>query len=385
MSVRVLWISDSPFLATGFGRVTRELTSRLAVIPGLEVACLGWGYDGWPYDLADYPARVYPAANDCRGDEFERAVNDFQPDVVISLAEIWMIQWLHSHPVRGRFRWIAYLPIDSGPVYPPWEPILMGIDEIVVMSRFGQEVLRQGLPSKRTHLIYHGVNTSCFRPLQERNQLKQHERFRDRFIIGCVARNQPRKNIPALVKAFALLKDRLPDLHLYLHMNPCDVGYDLVTLLRRYGLHGRADVSNPEFSLTQGFPDEQLNRLYNLFDLTVLPSNAEGFGLPIIESLAAGVPVVATDFSACTELVRGRGELVKILTTMTVGTNLVEHAIIDVEDLARCIEKLYRNSELREQYAVAGRQFAESLSWDLLIPQWLDVLSQVTGKTFPSP
>ena len=62
--------------------------------------------------------------------------------------------------------------------------------------------------------------------------------------------------------------------------------------------------------------------------------------------------------------------------------NLVEHAIIDVEDLARCIEKLYRNSELREQYAVAGRQFAESLSWDLLIPQWLDVLSQATGKTF---
>ena len=64
------------------------------------------------------------------------------------------------------------------------------------------------------------------------------------------------------------------------------------------------------------------------------------------------------------------------------GTNLVEHAIIDVEDLARCIEKLYRNSELREQYALAGRQFAESLSWDFLIPQWLDVLSQATGKTF---
>ena len=183
----------------------------------------------------------------------------------------------------------------------------------------------------------------------------------------------------ALVKAFASLCATIDNLHLYLHMDPCDVGYDIVTLLRRYRLEGHADVSGPDFSLRQALEDEQLNRLYNLFDLTVLASMGEGFGLPILESFAAGVPVVATDYSACSELVRGRGELVRILTTTTVGANLIEHAVIDVEDLAASIEKLYRNPDLCRQYAEAGLAFARSLSRDALMPQWLQLISLAAG------
>jgi glycosyltransferase involved in cell wall biosynthesis len=125
--------------------------------------------------------------------------------------------------------------------------------------------------------------------------------------------------------------------------------------------------------------DEQVNRLYNLCDVTVLPSTGEGFGLPIIESLAAGVPVVATDYSACPELVRGRGELARILTTVTAGTNLIEQAVLDVDDLAARIEKLYRDPALIREYSEAGRRFAESLHWDQLVPEWLAVIRAATG------
>ena len=135
-------------------------------------------------------------------------------------------------------------------------------------------------------------------------------------------------------------------------------------------------MSSPDFLALR---DDQLNRLYNLCDITALPSNAEGFGLPILESMSAAVPVVATDYSACTELVRGRGELAKILTTLTTGTNLMEHAVIDVDDLARCIEKLYLNPDLVRDYGKAGREFAETLAWDNLMPKWLEVISLASG------
>ncbi|HAM71146.1 MAG TPA: hypothetical protein DCM86_05840 [Verrucomicrobiales bacterium] len=378
--LRILWVSDSPLMATGFARVTREVVGRLLFQPGLEVTCLGWGYDGWPYDPARFAGRIYPCVASRHGGEvFERVVNEFRPQVVITLGEIWMLQWLQSHPARGEFKWIAYLPIDGGPVYPPWEPILRGMDEIVAMSAFGQEILRAGVPSKRIHLIPHGVDPGVFRPLANRIELKSEPRIRGKFVIGCVARNQPRKNIPALVKAFSRVVEKHQQLHLILHMNPCDVGHDLVTLLKRYGLEGCADVGSPHFSHQEGVSDEELNVLYNVCDLTVLPTNAEGFGLPIIESLAAGTPVVATDHSACPELVRGRGELARVAAMLTVGTNLIEHAIVDVDDLAACIERLYLDPERLRSHGRAGRAFAETLAWDNLLPQWLRVIGMVSG------
>ena len=383
MNVRILWLSDSPLLATGFGRVTREVVSRLARVSGMEVACLGIGYDGWPSDRARFPVTLYPSGGGSHGqDTFERVVQEFKPDVVITLAELWMIDWLPSHPCRPRFKWIAYVPLDAAPFYRPWESLLRDMDEVVAMSGFGRRVLQTGVPSRRIHRIYHGVDPAIFRPLPERAELKNHERFRGKFVIGCVARNQPRKNIPALVQAFAKLSKDIENLHLYLHMNPCDVGYDLVTLLRRHRLEGKADVSSPDLSLSQALGDEQLNRLYNLFDLMALPTMGEGFGLPIIESLAAGVPVVATDCSACSELVRERGALVRPATTLTMGTNLIEQAIIDVDDLAAQIEGLVRDPARVREYSAAGLEFARSLSWEVLLPEWIKVVELASGVDF---
>ena len=158
------------------------------------------------------------------------------------------------------------------------------------------------------------------------------------------------------------------------------IGNGVTTIAPAPPARGESRRERAGLQSDQSLSDEQLNRLYNLFDVTVLPSTGEGFGLPIIESLAAGVPVVATDCSACSELVRGRGELVRVLTTVTVGTNLIEHAVIDVEDLARCIEKLYRNPKLAKQYSDTGLAFARSLNWESLTALWLQLIRSTTGR-----
>ena len=378
--LKVLWISDSPSFATGFGRVTREITQRLARHPGLEIACLAWGFQGNASASASQPIRLYPTApGTCGQDDFEATVKDFSPDVVITLGELRMVEWLADHRLRGHFKWVGYIPLDGGPFYPPWEPVIAQMQEVIAMSEFGRGVLQSGARSKCVKRISHGVDTDIFKPLVNRTEIKRHPRFDGRFVIGCVARNQPRKNLPALVIAFAELASRYPELHLYIHSTPSTTGYDLVHLLKRFRLQGRADLASPDLSVGEGLKDYQLNELYNLFDVMELPTCAEGFGLPILESLAAGVPVVATNFSACPELVAGRGELARVLTTVISGGNILEQAIVDVVDLARCIEKLYLSPALREDYGLAGRKFAETLSWDRLMPQWFEVLSSASG------
>src|SRR6266498_2360443 len=106
--VKVLWVSDSPLLATGFGRVTREVSTRLAQQPGIQVACLAWGYNGWPYNREHLPLVLYPSNAASHGqDNFERVIDEFKPDVVVTLGDIWMLEWLHLHAIRPRFKWIG--------------------------------------------------------------------------------------------------------------------------------------------------------------------------------------------------------------------------------------------------------------------------------------
>lgn len=83
--------------------------------------------------------------------------------------------------------------------------------------------------------------------------------------------------------------------------------------------------------------------------------------------------------SACTELVHGRGALVRPITKLTMETNLIEQAIIDAEDPSEQLAQLHQDPEKRQRYAVAGRAFASTLDWDALMPQWLDVVNWAAG------
>jgi len=152
------------------------------------------------------------------------------------------------------------------------------------------------LPGKKIAVIPLGVDGDVFRPLPDRVEVKRRliPGGEDAFVVGCVARNQPRKQIPTLIKAFARFAHNKGDVFLWLHMAPQDVGWSLEELLDLHGLSGRSGFTS---GLTPaiGLPDERLNEVYNAFDVMALPTAGEGFGLPLLESMAAGVPVLATD------------------------------------------------------------------------------------------
>jgi glycosyltransferase involved in cell wall biosynthesis len=330
---------------------------------------MGWGYDGWPYSRALFPFPIYPGGKDFGKQTFERVVNEFRPDVVIALGDLWMVDWIRSSPSRSQFQLWLYFTIDGRPLPREFQPVLRNADARIACAHYGREVVEEACPDLDVDVVYHGVDTSIFKPLSNREEIRSRGGLSGRFVVGCVARNQPRKLMPVLIRAFASFSRNKPESLLYLHTNPDDIGWDVRDLLMRHGIDRQTLLSRAN-AIDNGLTPEQLNEVYNAFDVFVLPSAAEGFGLPLVEAMAAGVPVIATDYSSCSELVGGRGELIRVLGLFTVGRLNIDHAIPDDADLVAKLELLYRDPARREQHRRNGLDFAATLDWDLVMCAW---------------
>lgn len=115
-------------------------------------------------------------------------------------------------------------------------------------------------------------------------------------------------------------------------------------------------------------------------DIFLLQSG-EGFGLPTVEAMACGKPVILLDHSANTEIGRGRGELVRVSTYMS-GKHSTERPYPDLKDLAEKMEKLYKDEELRMAYGRAGYNFTRGLDWDYIGSMWYELLLKIENPLY---
>lgn len=158
-------------------------------------------------------------------------------------------------------------------------------------------------------VIHHGVDEQ-FR-LIERDQVERYRRaarLPGKFILflGTI---QPRKNLERLIEAFEGLAGADPDLHLVLAGNQ---GWLSSRILKRAG----ASSVSRRIRFVGRIPDEQMPLLYNASAVFTLPSLYEGFGLPALEAMACGKPVVISDRGALPELA---GADARIINPLDVG------------------------------------------------------------------
>jgi glycosyltransferase involved in cell wall biosynthesis len=204
----------------------------------------------------------------------------------------------------------AWSPIDHRPI-PQAVLAVLRHERVrpIAMSRYALEQMRTaGLDPV---YVPHAVDTTMFRPQPEIKDAVRDELDipRDAFLVGMVAANignpaLPRKAFPQAFLAFAELARRHDDAWLYVHTDatPNDSGINLDRLAEAVGLpRGRV-----RFPLKQAFqlgiPRQHVAFTYQAFDVLLSPSMGEGFGIPILEAQACGVPVIASDHSAMTEL-----------------------------------------------------------------------------------
>lgn len=361
---KIIYMSDSPTLTTGYGRVGKELCEAF-VNAGHSLEVIGWGYSGEPHSL---PYNIIPC-NTATQHFGEDMLADYiiknKPDILFTLGDPWMLDFIPNLEERRAVSWVSYFPIDGYPIPPAWHSWIKDADYPIVFSKFAKELVK-GSTRRTPELIYHGVDTEVFKPLN-RKEIRDDYDADDKFIVGTVARNQPRKNLPALIKAFSIFSANKPDTILYMHSQVNDVGWNLEELVTRYGIADKA-YTTKNFSAVRGIPDSELAEIYNLFDIFVLPTMAEGFGLPILEAQACGVPVLVTDFSACSELVVNRQELIKVKDTIVMGRN-IEQAIADTDDIVNKLNIFYHDwkrnkSKKLNELSVKGIAFANTFKWD---------------------
>lgn len=151
-----------------------------------------------------------------------------------------------------------------------------------------------GVPSTRIDLAYPGVDAR-FRPLPAEAvaAFRARHGLPERFILY-LGTLEPRKNLPALVRAFAQLRRDEPDLHLVLAGGRGWWYHSLLRMIDDFQLS--AVVHLPGF-----VPAEDLPLWYNAATAFAYPSNFEGFGLPVAEALACGRPTVTGDSSSLPE------------------------------------------------------------------------------------
>lgn len=261
----------------------------------------------------------------------------------------------------------ALLPYHMRPLYGLWARLNTALlrrlqryavsrsDAVVVLSDYSRSQLAEVVPGwdgARVHRIWGGVDTAKFRPAEDRSALKAHLGLpADGFVLFTVRRLVPRMGLEALVEATAGVIRRFPQVHLVIGGAGMLEGH-LRALVASLGLEGRVHV--------EGFiPDERLPAYYQAADLFVMPTAAlEGFGLPVIEALACGTPVLGTAVGAIQETLGGLGQELLVPPR--------EAAALEA-GIGAFIERWAGSAELRRrcrQYAV------ENYSWDRLVPQY---------------
>jgi glycosyltransferase involved in cell wall biosynthesis len=178
------------------------------------------------------------------------------------------------------------------------------------------------------------------------------------FVVGMVARNQYRKRFDLLMKAFSIFAADKPDARLYLHSAMYDVGYDLGELIAQLKIIGKV-FATKDLRPDKGVPVEELNMIYNCFDVNALISLGDGFGLPVAESMATGCAQLVSDHSCLKELVEGHGGLTAKTSSWLLNTSGINTwgGVTDVDDIVSKLNILYQSRDLRIKLAEEGYRF----------------------------
>ena len=208
------------------------------------------------------------------------------------------------------------------------------------------------LASDKVHVVYPGIKELINNREINMTDLQKKYGIKKNFILF-VGTIQPRKNIARMVEAIS----QIPELELIVVGKKGWQYEGILDSPRKFGVENR--VKFLEF-----VPDEELSELYKNAICFVLPSLYEGFGLPILEAMKYGCPVVTSNTSSLPE---------------AGGDAALYFDPEDSSDIAEKIKKLLSDDKLKEDMIEKGYKQAKKFSWEKAAKETLHVLKEVVN------
>ncbi len=208
---------------------------------------------------------------------------------------------------------------------------------IFVSSSFRDEIVQKThLKSSKSRVVYHGLS-----PIFHQQSHLRVDSCEEPYFLSVSSVN-PHKNYETLLKAYAHLSDNAPRLIIAGKIADRQTYQGLLSLISSLNLEGRVRFLGE-------VPYEELPNLYQRAMVFVMTSRLETFGHPLVEAMASGVPIVASNLPVCREMCQDAA---------------LYFDPSDVNSLVMHLERLMREVDLRSNLINRGKERAKLFSWE---------------------
>lgn len=428
MKPRILFCNEFSQLKTGYSVYGHEVLSRLYASGRYEIfelACYShhtdprtqnvpWVvYSNLPDENNEQQMQVYNSNPHNQFGEwrFEEICLDCMPHFVCDIRDFWMMSYQFRSPFRPYYNHVIMPTVDAYPQNEEWISSYESADGVFTYQDWSKQVLDfEGAGKIKTLGAASPAADAAFQPL-DRRAIRKSVGLEDYKIIGTVMRNQRRKLFPDLFGSFRAFLDHTKrnDILLYCHTSYPDMGWDIPKLLLQYELVSKVLFTyicrncghvHPNFfndvvvacprchqitagmsNVQHGVDNKVLAAIINMFDVYVQWANSEGFGMPVLEAAACGVPVIGVDYSAMSDSLRKLGGVP--IAPKALSMELETGCFRAVPDNDKLIEKLIlffekMSEEQREELRHKSYQkYHEHYSWDNTALKWAQYFDSV--------
>ncbi len=255
-----------------------------------------------------------------------------------------------------------FMTRESARYYGQIDHAVRSTDHIIAVSQATKQDLIKllGVPQEKITVIYEGINPK-YRQIdktQAATFVKNTFGLEPGFIFF-ISTIEPRKNIPTLLKSYRLLKDR------YGCQEKLVLAGSKGWLFEEVDETVKKHKLDNDVILLGRVRDSEVNYLYNAASMLVYPSFYEGFGLPPLEAMNCGTPVIVSNIKVMPEVVGDAALLID------------PH---DEEALAIAMNRLLTDNTLRQELITKGLKRASIFSWEQTARETLDVYHQTIGS-----